>query len=295
MSRRNDTADHRIARLGSASHGVVRLRPLLDAGVTEEQIRARVSRGSLIRKYRGVFRVGHAAPSVEAEYLAAVWACGERALLCGLPAAYIFGVIKGRPPPPEVTAPTRRCVEGVITHHRRRMERREAGVRWGIPVTKIPRILVDLAGQLSADDLARACHEADVRHGITPVQVEEVLERHPNAAGARKLREAMNGDAAVTLSALERRFLKHLRAEGLPLPRTNRPAGGRYVDCRWPERGVTVELDSYRYHRTRHAWEQDRRREREAYARGDAFRRFTWGDVCEHPRLMLAELHMLLG
>ncbi|MBA3839026.1 MAG: hypothetical protein H0X55_01815, partial [Thermoleophilaceae bacterium] len=40
----------------------------------------------------------------------------------------------------------------------------------------------------------------------------------------------------------------------------NRPAGGRRVDCRWPAHPVTVELDSYRFHHSRHAWEQDRRR-----------------------------------
>jgi hypothetical protein len=56
-----------------------------------------------------------------------------------------------------------------------------------------------------------------------------------------------------------------------------------------------VELDSYRYHHTRHAWEQDRRRDREARARGDAMRRYTWTDVFEEPELMLAELRELLG
>ena len=79
------------------------------------------------------------------------------------------------------------------------------------------------------------------------------------------------------------------------MPVTNRPAGARYVDCRWPEHHLTVELDSYRYHRSRYAWEQDRRREREAYARGDGFRRYTWGDVFEHPGQMLAELRALLS
>jgi hypothetical protein len=58
---------------------------------------------------------------------------------------------------------------------------------------------------------------------------------------------------------------------------------------------VTIELDSYRYHNSRYAWEQDRRREREAYARGDDFRRYTWGDVADDPRSMLAELRALLG
>jgi hypothetical protein len=98
----------------------------------------------------------------------------------------------------------------------------------------------------------------------------------------------------VTLSALERRFLKRLREAGLPLPETNVKAGGRRVDCRWPTHHLTVELDSYRYHHSRHAWEQDRRREREAHARGDQHRRYTYADVTDHPHQMLAELRALL-
>ena len=104
----------------------------------------------------------------------------------------------------------------------------------------------------------------------------------------------LRGDAKVTLSKLESAFLVLLGNEGLPLPETNRPAGGRRVDCRWPELKLTVELDSYRYHHSRHAWENDRRREREAYARGDGFRRYTYGDVLETPQPMLAELRALL-
>ncbi len=102
------------------------------------------------------------------------------------------------------------------------------------------------------------------------------------------------GDVHVTLSAIERRFVELMRAERRVLPVTNRPAGGRRVDCRWPEQRLTVELDGYRFHNSRHSWEQDRRREREARARGDEFRRYTHGDVMEDPRLMLAELRELL-
>ena len=123
-----------------------------------------------------------------------------------------------------------------------------------------------------------------MRHRTTPAKVEAILARCPNAPGAGKLRRVLRGDAQVTLSKLESAFLALLRGEGLPLPRTNRPAGGRRVDCRWPEHRLTVELDSYRYHHSRHAWEQDRRREREAHARGDDFRRYTYGDVLEDPR-----------
>ena len=98
--------------------------------------------------------------------------------------------------------------------------------------------------------------------------------------------------AGVT-SWLERRVLKLFSAHGLELPETNCPAGTYRVDCRWPQHHLTVEIDSYTYHRTAHAWENDRRREREAYARGDDFRRYTRRDV-EQPQRMLAELSGLL-
>jgi hypothetical protein len=119
--------------------------------------------------------------------------------------------------------------------------------------------------------------------------------RRPRLRGGGKLRLVLSGDARVTLSALERRFLELLREHGLPLRRTNRPAGAHHVDCRWPERRRTVELDSYRFHHSRWAWEQYRRRERDARARGDDVRRYTWADVFEEPAQMLAELRRLLG
>ena len=94
----------------------------------------------------------------------------------------------------------------------------------------------------------------------------------------------MRGEVHITLSRLERAFLTLLRKHGLPLPQTNRPAGGRYVDCRRPEYKLTVELDSYQFHNSRYAWEQDRRREREAHARGDACLCYTSGDVFDVTR-----------
>jgi hypothetical protein len=125
--------------------------------------------------------------------------------------------------------------------------------------------------------------------------VEAVLARRPTAPGARNLRAVIAGRAPVTQSALERRFLALLRAHDLPLPVTNKPAGTFRVDCRWPEHQLTVELDSYRFHNSRHAWEQDRRREREARARDDDFRRYTYGDVRENPKPMLRELRSRLA
>jgi hypothetical protein len=283
-----------IGRLAARSHGVVTRRGLLAAGVTRREIEQRLAIGALLREYPGVYRVGHRAPSIEARYLAAVRACGDGALLSGPAAGHLWGLVKGPAPPPHVLAPTERRIPGVITKRARSNDPTDPTTHRGIPITTVPFTLVALAAELASDDLARACHEAGVRYGTTPRQVDAVLLRRPNAPGARKLRAVLHGDVHVTLSKLEARFLLLLEDEGLPLPDTNRPAGTRRVDCRWPAHRLTVELDGYRYHRSRHAWEQDRHREREARARGDEFRRYTYGDVFEEPKLMLAELRPLL-
>jgi hypothetical protein len=209
--------------------------------------------------------------------------------LSGRAAGHLWGLLKGGAPPPEVTAPGQRRVQGVRVRRSRRGALRTTNFR-GIPVTTVPQTLADLAAELSEDGLARACHEAGVKHGTTPAQLEPLIAAFPNRPGTTKLRRVMRGDTRVALSKLEARFLKLLRAEGLPLPRTNRIASAKRVDCRWPDHNLTVELDSYTYHSSRHAWEQDRRRERQAFARGDDFRRYTWGDVFERPAGMLAEL-----
>jgi hypothetical protein len=286
------TAERELARLAAGQHGVVTRAQLQDAGVTRAEIKSRVRTGSLLPVHRGVYRVGHRAPSVEARYLAAVLACGEGALLSGRAAAHLYGLLKGPAPPPEVTARTEHRVPGVTTRRSRQLDSRTT---WrNIPITTVARTLVDVAADLPLDALARACHEAGVRHRTTPAQVEAVLAQRPNTPGATKLHHILRGDVRVTLSKLEKRFLQLLRQEGLALPQTNRPAGGRRVDCRWPQQNLTIELDSYQFHNSRHAWEQDRHREREARARGDEFRRYTYGDVFEYPAHMLTELRALL-
>src|SRR4051794_15094415 len=211
--------------MASRAHGVVVRGELLAAGVSLAEIRSRLGNGSLHREHRGVYRVGHRAPSVEATYLAAVRACGEGALLGGIAAAHLFGLVKGPPPRPEVWVASKRRIEGVRIR-RCRDSRLDAAAWRGVPVTTVARTLVDLASVLGAEDLARACHEAGVRYGTTPRDVDAVLARRPTSPGARKLRRVLHGDVRVTLSPLERRFLRRLRAAGLPLPTTNPPAGG---------------------------------------------------------------------
>ena len=293
MAVQTNTVDETVARIAGGQHGLATRAQLLLAGVTRHQIARRLERGSLFRVHRGVYRVGHRAASVEARYLAAVLAAGDGALLAGRAAAHLLGLTKETAPAPELVT-TRQCRPlGVKIHRARHIDRRDRTLCRGIPTTTVPRTLADLAADTSSDDLARACHEAGLRYGTTPAQVERVLARRPNSPGAAMLRRILHGDVHVTLSRLEARFLELVEQDGLPLPQTNRPAGGFRVDCRWPKHRLTVELDSYRYHNSRHSWERDLRREREARARGDDFCRYTWADVFGDPRPMLAELSAL--
>jgi hypothetical protein len=293
VATQNRNVERMIGRLATSAKGIVTRRELLEARLSKEEIDHRLHIGALIREYPGVYRVGHRAPNVESSYMAAVKACGEGALLSGLAAAHLVAVIKGKAPPPEVTTRTERRVDGIRTRRSPAICTGDATKWHGIPVTTVPRILIDLAPRLSTDRLARVCHEAGVLHKTTPAMVERLLRQNTPSGG--KLRAVLLGDAKVLLSKLEKRFLERLKEAGLPLPETNRPAGGRRVDCRWPDHRLTVELDSYTYHASRGAWEQDRRREREAYARGDEFRRYTWGDVFEQPAHMMRELNLLLA
>jgi len=110
------TVDRKLARIASWGYGVVTRTQLLSTGVTARQIKRRVDSGNLIRVHRGVYRVGHRAPSLEATYLAAVLAAGEGALLSAHAAAHLFALTKGTAPTPEVIARTKRRIEGVTTH-----------------------------------------------------------------------------------------------------------------------------------------------------------------------------------
>src|SRR5437763_14196934 len=128
------TAERKIAYIASSSHGVVTRAELLGAGLSPDEIRHRAQVGMLIPEYKGVYRVGHQAPSVEARYLAAVRACGDGAAVRGRAAAFLHGIIKGSPPPPEVMTATERRIPRLETRFSRRIDRRDVTTVRGIPV-----------------------------------------------------------------------------------------------------------------------------------------------------------------
>src|SRR4051812_33461076 len=120
MRGKSRTVERITAQIASRQWGNATRSQLLDAGIKPGAIDRRVERGLLIHEHAGVYRVGHAAPSIEATYMAAVLAAGEGALLSGRAAAHLMRLLSGSPPPPEVTAPNERRIEGVRARHERK-------------------------------------------------------------------------------------------------------------------------------------------------------------------------------
>ena len=279
------------ARIARRQHGRVTRRQLLDEGVDVKRVDRWLADGRLRLVHRGVYAVGHTAPSLLGAYIAAVLAGGRGAVLSHRAAAYLLKLLRGLPssPLPEITVPStaRRSRPGIVVHRVRRLDVRDTTKEHGIRVTTVPRVLLDLAPSLTPAELTRACHEAWVRHRVTPQAVEACIARNPHKTGAAKLRRALGTD--VTLSDLEASFVKLVEAHDLPVPRTNIDVRGDKVDCHWPQYGLTIELHSYRFHASRQAFETDlarRRRSRHVA--------FSYGDVVERPRATVAELRELL-
>jgi len=66
------------------------------------------------------------------------------------------------------------------------------------------------------------------------------------------------------------------------------------VDCAWPQHRLIAELDGYDTHRTRHAFETDRARDRHLQSRGWRVIRITWRQLHEDPGSLAAELSAML-
>src|SRR4051812_4667214 len=103
MGAKSPTAEQVLARLARRAHGIVTVEEMIRAGLTRREVARRAEKGLLIRQYHGVYRVGHAAPSVDASYMAAVKAAGSEAGLSGRAAAHLLGLLRGPAPAPEVS------------------------------------------------------------------------------------------------------------------------------------------------------------------------------------------------
>lgn len=289
VPRSGRTVEQVLAEAGTGSRGIVERQDLIDRELTEAEIDWRVRTGLLIVEYPGIYRVGHAAPWLEAEYLAAVWACGKGAYLRGRAAAYIDRLIYKPPARPQVATPTERKIDGIDTRRRKKIHPADFRDLDGLPIASVATTVVELAGECTEDQMGHVVHQADVIHSVTPDHIEAVLQRRKNVKNARMLRAIIHGEMPITLSELERICVGLFDEWGYPPPAMQKKVGKYRVDFHWTEPALTVEVCGYRWHRSRKSWQRDHDRAREAFARGD-FRSYTWKDAVEDTRQMRNQL-----
>ena len=260
----------------------------------------RLARGRLHAVHRGVYAVGHALLTPHGRWMAAVLAHGPSAVLSHCSAASLWGVLRSSRTI-EVTAARKRSLPGVVLH-RSRLRDDEITLRDSIPVTSVPRTLLDLAGVLRRGGLERAIERAEARRLTDPLSLPDLLARHRGCRGAATLRAVLadvRTEPTLTRSDLEDLFLAFLDAHGLPRPQVNVgiEVRGRWMecDCVWRPHRLIVELDGRETHDTAAAFERDRARDRALHAAGWRVVRVTWRQLHADADRIAADLRDLLG
>jgi hypothetical protein len=95
------------AALARRQHGRVSWTQLVELGIDRWRIQRWLTDGRLRQVHHGVYALGHAAPSMRADYAAAVLAGGPGAVLSHYAASHLLQLIRGPAPAPEITVPTR--------------------------------------------------------------------------------------------------------------------------------------------------------------------------------------------
>jgi very-short-patch-repair endonuclease len=274
--------DARIAEIAGRQRGRVNRRQLLAAGLSKSQIHRLTHIGGLFREHAGVYAVGHRAEVPFSRETAALLAARDGAVLSHQNAAAVWGLDAVTVDPDTVHllvdggSETRRA--GIRTHRSRTLHWADRRVHLDLPVSSAARMLLDLAAELEERTLERAFDQTLVLGVTTQREIAEVLARAGGHRGRRALTDLADDHltSTVTRSEAEERLLALVRTAGLPEPRVNALLHGYEVDFWWPDAGLVVEVDGYRFHSTRAAFEHDRIRDARLLAAGIEVLRVTW-------------------
>ncbi|MGE5281499.1 MAG: hypothetical protein ACM3N0_04100 [Chloroflexota bacterium] len=278
-------------------HGVVSTWQLAALGYSKDEIGNGVASGRLHPIHHAAYAVGHAGISRHGQCMAAVLSCGEDALLSHRSAAWLWGLTKRFYLPVEVTASSpRRTREAIRVHSAAALTLKDRASHEGIPVTAVPRTFLDFA---AADPfyLGQALDNARRLGLLDLIAMDELISRSKGFRGVARLRTALeiHRPGAFTRSGLERSFLALVRRAGLPRPSTNVFIEGCELDAYWSAERFAVELDTYDYHGSPRAFEEDRIRQESLKLAGVEMARITGVRMDREPQAVADRLRRLLA
>jgi very-short-patch-repair endonuclease len=294
--------DARVAAIAGQQRGRVARRQLLAAGLRPGQIHHLTRTDRLFIQLCGVYAVGSPAPVALGRETTALLAVRPGALLSHTSAARLWGLI----PETDDEGPVHVTVDGgwipqirgVHGHHSRILSVDDRRIRERLPVCSAARVLLDLAAELDDRRLERAYDDGQISGVVRPRDIAEVLQRagrHPGVCRLRELADADADAAGVTRSEAEKRLREIVRGAELPAPRVNARLHGYELDFLWPAANLVVEVDGYRVHSTRAAFERDRLRDARLQALGVEVLRVTWRQLEREPLAVVARIAAALA
>jgi hypothetical protein len=216
-------------------HGVVTRQQLLALGMTAGLIRSRLENGHLHRVWPGVYAVGRPDLGRFGRYKAATLVCGPEAQLSHRSAADLYGIRAQSGGLIDVAVPSSRShPKRWIRLHRRANLGKPRFIR-GIPVVDPVSVLIDLAAELTVEEVEEAVNEADRLDLVPAHRLRGLLDGVPSRPGVGRLKRILDSQTfSRSQTVLERRFLALVRGAGLPLPASQKRLGKYRVDFVYP-------------------------------------------------------------
>ncbi len=268
--------------------GTISAAQLAESGVSAYAIRQLVAAGVLFRVSRGVYVMAGTDGGWKQDLWIALLASGPSAFACRRSAARLWNLDGVDPGPVDIGVGTGHAPRRPGTARLRGLRPVDLTVLDRIPVTSVPRTLVDLASIASPLIVERSLECALRRRLVTPAWL-----RHPGlpprSRAGRVLSDILAGrppDAPPTDSDAETLFLQIARSVGLPPPRRQFRiliSGREYrIDFAWPALRLAVEIDGASVHGPRRLG-SDLRRQNHIVLDGWMILRFTWSMVAMEP------------
>jgi hypothetical protein len=283
--------DDRVAKLAGRQFNRVSRAQLREMGMDDDAIAHRVSSGRLVIVQYGVLAVAPVLKHDEwGRFMGAVLTDPE-SLLNLVSAGAAWGFWDRRRDFETIVRPGNggpRRTGGVLVFRAAIPDGDRAQFR-GIPITAVPRTLLDLAAHVSTPALARALREA-LRLRLTTFEaVTERVIAARGRRGSRRLAHALARYSGLPVhlarSWSEVRALEAIRDRGRPMPRLNARIAGEEADLSWARDRLIVEIDGGPFHVD---VGEDARKEACWRAAGWTVRRLPSGLVHTRPERLLA-------
>jgi hypothetical protein len=286
----DDSGRKRARAVAARQHGVISWAQLSAAGVATSTSKDWIQRGTLVRLVPRVYALGDHVLTVERELFKAVLFAGPGAMLSHVTAAWWYGLLDYRPRNlVQVSAPRHiTSVRGIRVFGRRDLTR---VFHRGLPVTTIPRTLLDVAAIGNERLVRRALAQLDYQRRLDVAALEAVCGRRRSGSSALRhaLREHQPRLAYVN-GPFEEEFLLWCERFGVPLPRVNVRLHGVLVDAHWPAHGLVVELDGLEAHSSAAQLRADKRKELTLREHGLTVVRYDWALLHREPRRIHRDL-----